>query len=215
LRLKIIDAEFYLQLQKQGPSRSYNEIIQDAFRTFPTDKRFKERVSDEKLTRLLNAFALVYEGEDCNFSYVQGMNVLAAPFLYVMSEVEAFYAFKRFITKMCPTYVIKKNMKGVYAGCELVDRLLQFVDAELFDSLSQQQQQGFSINGRMWAFKYLCSLGAAQTPLTEVIKLWDFFFAFGFHLCVICIVAQVILIREKILKDSNKFCIFELLTFLG
>lgn len=47
------------------------------------------------------------------------MNVLAAPFLYVMSEVEAFFAFKRFITKMCPTYVIKKNMKGVYAGCEV------------------------------------------------------------------------------------------------
>lgn len=44
----------------------YNKYIK-----FYIIKRFKERVSDEKLTRLLNAFALVYEDEDSNFSYVQ------------------------------------------------------------------------------------------------------------------------------------------------
>jgi len=34
-------------------------------------------------------------------------------------------------------------------------------------------------------------------------KLWDFFFAFGVHLCVLCAVAQLILIRDDLLRSSS------------
>lgn len=40
-------------------------------------------------------------------------------------------------------------------------------------------------------------------PLVEVLKLWDFFFAFGVHLVVPCVVAQVILNREMLLKSER------------
>lgn len=51
-----------------------------------------------------------------DFSYVQGMNVLAGAFLYVMpSELEAFYCFSRFIEHFCPLYV-QPTMQGVHAG---------------------------------------------------------------------------------------------------
>ncbi len=51
-----------------------------------------------------------------HFTYVQGMNVLAAPFLYAMpSEVEAFYAFARFIEWSCPLYV-QPTLEGVHRG---------------------------------------------------------------------------------------------------
>jgi hypothetical protein len=40
-----------------------------------------------------------------SFSYVQGMNVLAAPFLYVMPELEAFACFTSFLTYSCPLYI--------------------------------------------------------------------------------------------------------------
>jgi hypothetical protein len=49
-------------------------------------------------------------------TYVQGMNVLAAPFLYVArSEAEAFVAFHRFLTTECPGYV-RGAMDGVHRG---------------------------------------------------------------------------------------------------
>lgn len=44
------------------------------------------------------------------------MNVLAAPFLYVMpSEVEAYFAFCQFIENHCPTYVTP-SLTGVHRG---------------------------------------------------------------------------------------------------
>lgn len=49
-------------------------------------------------------------------TYVQGMNVLAAPFLYAArSEAEAYVAFHRFMTLECPGYV-RGAMDGVHRG---------------------------------------------------------------------------------------------------
>lgn len=50
------------------------------------------------------------------FTYVQGMNVLAAPFLYTMpSELEAFFCFAKFIEESCPLYV-QPTLEGVHRG---------------------------------------------------------------------------------------------------
>jgi cell cycle arrest protein BUB2 len=72
------------------------------------------------LIRLLDAF--VWKNQDnaeegrMAFGYVQGMNVLAAPFLYIMpSEIEAFYTFSKFIEQCCPLYV-QPTLDGVHRG---------------------------------------------------------------------------------------------------
>lgn len=55
-----------------------------------------------------------------SFTYVQGMNVLAAPFLYTMpSEIEAFYCFARFIEGCCPLYV-QQTLEGVHRGLKVL-----------------------------------------------------------------------------------------------
>lgn len=59
--------------------------------------------------------------------FKKGMNVLAAPFLYVMSELEAFFCFKRFIMHVCPMYVINDGMKGVLAGCRVSQYNARFI----------------------------------------------------------------------------------------
>ena len=47
---------------------------------------------------------------------VQGMNVLAAPFLYTLpSELEAFHCFSRFIERSAPLYV-QPTLEGVHRG---------------------------------------------------------------------------------------------------
>lgn len=48
-------------------------------------------------------------------TYVQGMNVLAAPFLMALPEMEAFHAYSTFIWKWCPLYV-QPTMRGVHCG---------------------------------------------------------------------------------------------------
>lgn len=57
-----------------------------------------------------------HEHQALDFTYVQGMNVLAAPFLYTMpSELEAFTAFSKFIEVHCPLYV-QPTLEGVHRG---------------------------------------------------------------------------------------------------
>jgi cell cycle arrest protein BUB2 len=109
-------------------------------RTLATDRGFKERVREEMLVRLLDAFvwrnhglSLLHrpttdrsqhetdrqETQRLGFTYVQGMNVLAAPFLYTMpSEVEAFYCFSKFIEVCCPLYV-QPTLEGVHRGLKV------------------------------------------------------------------------------------------------
>ena len=130
--------------------------------------------------------------------YVQGMNVLAAPFLYAArSEVEAFVAFHRLITRECPGYV-RGAMEGVHKGMALIDRCLAIVDPKL---------SAFMINkgapANVYSFPSVLTFSACTPPLLEVLHLWDFLFAYGPHLNILCICAQLMLCREKLLASSR------------
>eukprot|EP01137_Pigoraptor_chileana_P031073 Opistho-2@18382 len=129
LRVGAIDADAYIGLVEKGRSSVYDKIRNDTFRTLKSDAVFLSRVSEDKLIRVLNAFAnghattststhsqqqqqqqqqqkppLQQHQPSMQFSYVQGMNVLLAPLLYVMTEVEAFYSFDALLTSHCPMY---------------------------------------------------------------------------------------------------------------
>lgn len=130
--------------------------------------------------------------------YVQGMNVLAAPFLYAArSEAEAFAAFDRCITHECPGYV-RGSMDGVHKGLALVDQVLSIVDPKLFAHLLEN-----GMKAEIYAFPSVLTLCACTPPLPEVLILWDFLFAYGPHLNILCIVAQLVLIRDSLLSSSR------------
>lgn len=97
--------------------------------------------------------------------YVQGMNVLVAPFLMVLPEMEAFFAFSKFIWRWCPLYV-QPTLKGVHCGIkvmtlrpivreesinqlyiQLVDMCLRALDPELYGYLL-----GRGLTASMYAF---------------------------------------------------------------
>lgn len=66
------------------------------------------------------------ETQQLGFTYVQGMNVLAAPFLYTMpSELEAFFCFAKFIEEACPLYV-QPTLEGVHKGLKVCFDLWTF-----------------------------------------------------------------------------------------
>lgn len=130
--------------------------------------------------------------------YVQGMNVLCGPFLYASrSEVEAFTGFEKLITSECPGYV-RGSMEGVHKGLALVDRVLEVVDQKLYAHLMAHRMEA-----RIWAFASVLTMCACTPPLTEVLRLWDFLFAYGPHLNILCIVAQLVLIRTSILESTR------------
>lgn len=140
--------------------------------------------------------------------YVQGMNVLAAPFLYVArSEAEAFAAFDQLIRSEVPGYV-RGSMEGVHRGLALVDEVLHICDPKLFAWLA-----GKGLNAAIYAFPSVLTLCACTPPLPEVLVLWDFLFAYGAHLNLLCIVAQLVLIRDQIL-ESDRY-VFSLSAFVS
>ncbi|KAH0543083.1 hypothetical protein FGG08_002597 [Glutinoglossum americanum] len=131
-------------------------------------------------------------------TYVQGMNVLAAPFLYAArSEAEAFVAFHRFLTRECPGYV-RGAMDGVHRGLSLVDKCLTLCDPKLSAYLLSK-----GMHAELYAFPSVLTLCACTPPLPEVLHLWDFLFAYGAHLNVLCIVAQLCLARDAIMESPS------------
>jgi cell cycle arrest protein BUB2 len=148
------------------------------------------------------ALTLTTEGSEAGASepgtYVQGMNVLAAPFLYAArSESEAFVAFYRFITVECPGYV-RGAMDGVHKGLALVDKVLAIVDPRLSLYLI-----GKGMTAELYAFPSVLTLCACTPPLPEVLRLWDFLFAYGPHLNILCIVAQLLMLRSSIMASPR------------
>lgn len=47
------------------------------------------------------------------------------------------------------------------------------------------------------------TLCACTPPLEEVLKLWDFLLAYGVHLNVLCVIAQLILMREDVIEAKR------------
>ncbi|KAH6608786.1 cell cycle arrest protein BUB2 [Trichoderma cornu-damae] len=130
--------------------------------------------------------------------YVQGMNVLAAPFLYAArSEAEAFVAFHSLLTRECPGY-IRGAMDGVHRGLALVDKVLAIVDPKLGMYLTTK-----GLSAEIYAFPSVLTLCACTPPLPEVLRLWDFLFAYGPHLNIVCIVAQLTIMRSQILQSQS------------
>ncbi|KAF2013394.1 cell division control protein-like protein [Aaosphaeria arxii CBS 175.79] len=242
LNVPPLKTDIYLDLVQQGASPAHTKIQNDTFRTFQGDPLFRRRVTQNSITRVLNAVAwrlndahearvngwmspptLSEFGGSPDTSllsrhsfttgartdasttndaeqigYVQGMNVLCGPFLYAArSEIEAFAGFERLITVECPGYV-RGSMDGVHKGLALVDRVLEVVDPKLYSHLMNNHMEA-----RIYAFASVLTMCACTPPLPEVLQLWDFLFAYGPHLNILCIVAQLILIRDQILDSPS------------
>ena len=125
------------------------------------------------------------------------MNVLAAPFLYVMPELDAFFLFSSFLQYSCPLYV-QPALEGVHCGVKLVDKCLEELDPVLYNHLCQHK-----LSAQVYAFPWVMTFSACMPPLDQVLALWDFLFAYGVHLNILCIVATLKLMRNDLLQSSS------------
>lgn len=200
----------YLDLIHRSRSPAYEKISNDVFRTLATDTLFKRRVTDASLTRLLNATAWRIHDEQTadppsefaqkypQATYLQGINVLSAPLLYASrSESQAYALLTSLLSEHIPSY-LSPTMSGVHRGLDLIDRILSHINPTLASFLLSK-----SLPAKIYAFPSVLTLCACTPPLPEVLKLWDFLFAFGVHLNVICVVAQLLLLKDKLLGEPS------------
>lgn len=188
-----------------------DKIKNDVFRTFQNNKEFWNRVSENDFIRMLNVFAWCVIEEDVAqrfrnetsnniilSPYVQGMNVLAAPLLYVCrSEPQAFALYYKLLMVHMPRY-ITPTLDGAMDGVKLVELVLESVDKKLSESLANSMA-----SAKIYALPSILTLSACTPSLNEVLKLWDFLFSFGIHMNVILVVAQLILIRTEIINSKS------------
>ncbi|KAK4332848.1 Mitotic check point protein BUB2 [Rhodotorula toruloides] len=196
----LLDCDVYQDLISRDPSPMFSKIRNDTFRTLATDKEFLEKVGEEKLVRCLEAFVwrqldnaehVEHDASNPQVPYVQGQNVLAAPFLYVLpSQLEAFACFTTFIEKQVPRYV-QPTLVG------LVDLCLEAIDPVLFKHLLS-----FNLSAEIYAFPSILTFCAATPPLREVLELWDFLLAWGVGLNVLCVVAQLYVMRDDLMQSK-------------
>ncbi|PIA13199.1 TBC-domain-containing protein [Coemansia reversa NRRL 1564] len=198
LEVRGISLDGYSQALQCCPSSSADKINNDAFRTLAADAEFRRAVPTESIVRVLNALLSAPDRSTSDPPrYVQGMNTLLAPFLYVMGESAGFYAFRQFLRNECPLYA-RPSLPGVHACVQLVDECLATVDARLFSHLKQH-----GAVAKIYAFPAAMTLSASVGPLRQVVRLWDFLLAFGVHLNVVCIVAQLLSMRELLLTTQS------------
>lgn len=197
-RVPAFPTEQYLQLLETSSQTLPDELLikikNDTFRTLMNDKKFHLKVNEESLIRILSCIGITTE-----VGYVQGLNVLLAPIAYVChkSEPQAFAILHNLITKQIPLY-ITPNMEGVHTGLQLVDAVLKIIDPVLSDYLDSK-----FLKAKIYAFPSILTLCACTPPLKSVLKLWDFLFAYGTHINVLFVVAQLIICRSSILESEQ------------
>jgi len=197
LGVRAMDKKKYLELIGKGEHAKYGpKIKNDTFRTFKNCKEFEDVVPEARIVRVLNAFVHSYEQDE--FTYVQGMNVIAGVLLYVMPELDAFHCFNALIAKHISAYM-SKNLDGVAEGCTLLEECLRALDPQLASFLIDKMHA----QTRVYAFAPIMTLSACCPPLDSIVQLWDIYFAAGVHLNVMFYASQLMLLRYELMDENN------------
>ncbi|KAG8526973.1 uncharacterized protein KY384_008402 [Bacidia gigantensis] len=182
-----------LEADRDGMGQTLDTITRIRSPDLPASDLSIDSLSDNNLT--VRSLA---NGSSIPGIYVQGMNVLCAPFLYVArSEAEAFVLFHDFITRECPGY-IRGAMDGVHKGLQLVDRCLEIADPVLSAFLLSR-----GLKAEIYAFASVLTMCASTPPLQQVLRLWDFLFAYGVHLNILCICVQLMRRKHELMNDKS------------
>lgn len=189
-----VDANEYSLLVRKGPSSDDSRVREDARRTFSKNDDFTTRVPTEKMIRLLNAY--VWSCNNKRGVYAQSMSLLAAPFLYVMPEPDAFHCFRVFLQQKVPAYV--RRYAGARRGCELLDKCLIATHPTLHKLFADH-----GLNSEVYAFPSISSLGACVQPMSDTVRLWDVQLAFGVHMHILFTLARLLLSSSRILQTAK------------
>ena len=81
---------------------------------------------------------------------------------------------------------------------QLVDLCLSSLDPTLYSHLLRS-----NLSAELYAFPSILTFCAATPPLREVLDLWDFLLSFGVGLNVLCVVAQLWIMRDELIESKS------------
>lgn len=194
LRVGPLPPGLYPELVRRGPSADDRKIREDARRTFPKSPDFTTRVPAAALIRLLNAY--VHATGNVRGGYQQCLSILAAPFLYLLPEPDAYACFRVWVGAAIPRYVA--HYAGASDGCGLLDEVLGCAAPAVAAALSAR-----GLRAAMYAFPLISSLGACVPPMGEMVRLWDLLMAYGPHLNVLFVAARVVIECEHVIAAKG------------
>lgn len=202
LNIQDYSVENYVKLISLGPSPLYSKIKKDTERTFKKDVQFAQKVDENQLIRVLNAFVWKEMRAPVNpqnkLSYVQGMNVYAAVFLYVMPEPDAFYAFSSFSKNFCSLY-IQPSLEGVHLGLGHFYKCLEYLSPNLVSHLNNC---GIT-SPELLCFPSIMTFCACTPPLEEALKIFDFLLVHGLYFNIYVVLKQFLILKDSLLSTNS------------
>lgn len=155
-------------------------------------RKRKDNSSYESFIRILNCYF-----KDTTIEYQQGMYIFLEPILNIFpAEPMALSFFKNLCNNIVPMYIISNSI-GVRNGAKLLDQCLSILDPELLKYFHERL-----LTPEIYASTCIFSLFTCLKPIEEVHILWDFMFAYGFHLNILIIISIMKRHRKDIMKIS-------------
>ncbi|KAK3681157.1 hypothetical protein LTR37_020979 [Vermiconidia calcicola] len=116
------------------------------------------------------AYALFDEG----VGYAQGMNFIAMPLLFNMTEEEAFTLLVRLMSKYDVRSMFTGDMSGLHLRLYQFERLLEDHDPALYCHLRRR-----NVGPQLYATQWFLTLFAYRFPLQLVLRVYDLVFSEG------------------------------------
>ncbi|KAJ5069358.1 tbc1 domain family member 13-like [Anaeramoeba ignava] len=172
------------------------------------------KAKDYRENRLVDLCNILYIYARLNngIRYVQGMNSIAAPFLflfgndfennnYEFAEADAFFCFTNLMGEINHHFCesVDDTEVGILALVEVVDNILKIEDSELWQHLNSLQ-----ILPQFYSMNWISLLCSQLFQMPDVIRIWDSLFAdenrfeFLFYFCA----ALPISIRDLLLPSD-------------
>lgn len=79
-----------------------------------------------------------------------------------------------------------------------MDKCLEVVEVQLYKYLNSKK-----LSATVYAFPSVMTFCACTQPLSELTKLWDFLLAYGIHLNILCVISQIILIKNELINSPR------------
>jgi hypothetical protein len=116
------------------------------------------------------AYALFDEG----VGYAQGMNFIAMPLLFNMSEEEAFTVLVRLMSNFDLRSLFTADMAGLHLRLYQFERLLEDFEPAIYCHLRRRQ-----VTPHLYATQWFLTLFAYRFPLQLVLRIYDLIFSEG------------------------------------
>lgn len=172
------------QMSIHVPFTLNEQIIKDIKRTYSSTKYFNKGTEDEgfkKLYRLLVALSGYRRFGDSKIGYVQGMNFIAASFLWHCNEESAYFLIVRMFDKLRMEEIYSDNLQLVEEKAQyFMTQVLESRSTDIYDNIRQKE-----ITPVMILAEWIITLGFSVVPIEKHINLmtgildkgWDFLYA--------------------------------------